>query len=216
MCGRFSLHHPTDEIHEHFNIVRPVFLVEPRYNIAPTQPIAVVTPARALVRMRWGLVPRWSKDGKPFINARGESLAEKPSFRNAFRERRVIVPLSGFYEWRVDGKLRVPLYFRLRDRAPIGVAAIWEPSADPRGPAGVALITVAANDVVRPVHDRMPAFLPRENEAAWLDPGSDHPEALLRSFPADAMESFTVSSRVNGVKEDDPSLIEPQRHGLFG
>lgn len=216
MCGRFSLHHPTDEIHERFNIERPLFLVEPRYNIAPTQPIAVVTPTRELVAMRWGLIPRWSKDGKPFTNARGETLLEKPSFRSATRQRRVVVPLSGFYEWRQQGKLRVPLYIRLRDPAPFGVAAIWEPPGSPDGQPTVALITVAANALIQPFHERMPAILTPDDETRWLDPGNDAPAACLRSHPPDTMEAFTVSSRVNGVRDDDPGLIEPERQGLFG
>ncbi len=216
MCGRFSLHHPTDEIHERFNIERPLFLVEPRYNIAPTQPIAVVTAARELVGMRWGLIPRWSKDGKPFINARGETLAEKPSFRGAYAQRRVIVPVSGFYEWRHQGKLRVPLYIRLRDAVPFGVAAIWEPPGSPDGHPTLALITVAANELIQPLHERMPAILDRDDEARWLDPANEAASACLRSYPAEAMECFTVSSRVNGVKDDDAALIVPERQGLFG
>ncbi len=216
MCGRFSLHHPTDDIHERFNIEHPVFLVEPRYNIAPTQPIAVVTPARELVEMRWGLIPRWSKDGKPWINARGETLAEKSSFRVAFNQRRVVVPLSGFYEWRHQGKLRVPLHIRLRDGAPFGVAAIWEPPSSQDGHPTVALVTVAANALIQPLHQRMPAILSREDEARWLDPVNEAAAGLLRSYPAELMECFTVSTRVNGVKDDDPGLIVPERQGLFG
>lgn len=216
MCGRFSLHHPADEIHEAFNIERPVFLAEPRYNIAPTQPIAVVTPARELVRMRWGLIPRWSKDGKPFINARGETLAEKPSFREAFRRRRVLVPCSGFYEWRADGKLRVPLYIRVHGGALFGIAGIWEPPVEPGGEPTVALITIGANAAIAPLHDRMPVILAPEQYAAWLDPAQPAPEALLRPYPAEAFVMHTVSSRVNAVKDDDPGLIEPERRGLFG
>lgn len=216
MCGRFALHHPQDEIHERFNVERPIFLQEARYNVAPTQTIAVVTPTRELVGMRWGLVPRWSKDGKPFLNARGETLAEKPSFRDALRKRRVLVPMSGFYEWRTDGKLKVPLHIRLTGGALFAVAGVWEPPATPDAMPTVALVTVAANERVRTVHDRMPAILTREAEAAWLDERNPAPEACLAPYPADAMELWTVSSRVNGVKDDDPALLEPERRGLFG
>lgn len=216
MCGRFALHHPNDEIHEQFNIERPIFLAEPRYNIAPTQSIAVVTPARELVPMRWGLVPRWSKDGKPFINARGETLAAKPSFKAAFRARRVLVPCSGFYEWRAEGKLKVPLYFRVGGGALFAIAAIYEPALTPGGLPTVALITVAANDAIRPVHDRMPAILEPTDYEGWLNEQNPAPEALLHPLPSARIESFTVSSRVNSVKDDDAGLIDPERRGLFG
>ncbi len=216
MCGRFALHHPNDEIHERFSVERPLFLSEPRYNIAPTQTIGVVTPARERVGMRWGLVPRWSKDGKPFLNARGETLAEKPSFRTALQKRRVLVPMSGFYEWRTDGKLKVPLHIRLRGGALYAAAGIWEPPATPDGLPTVALITVAANALIATFHDRMPAILAPTEEAAWLDEHHPSPASLLRTYAADEMEMWTVSSRVNGVKDDDPGLVEPERRGLFG
>lgn len=216
MCGRFALHHPNDEVHQRFQVARPVFLAEPRYNIAPTQLIGVITPARERVGMRWGLVPRWSRDGKPFLNARGETLAEKPSFREALRKRRVLVPMSGFYEWRTEGKVKVPVHIRLRGGALYAVAGLWEPPLAPDGPPTVTLVTVGANELIRSVHDRMPAILAPEAEAAWLDEGNAAPEALLRSHPAEAMELWTVSSRVNGVKDDDAGLLEPERRGLFG
>lgn len=213
MCGRFALHHPAHEIHETFNIERPIFLVEPRYNIAPTQTLAVVTPARDLVGMRWGLVPKWSKDGRPYINARAETIAQKPAFAGALRARRIVVPCSGFYEWRTEGKLKVALHIRLRGGELFGIAAVWElAEALPT----VALITVAANDAVRQVHDRMPAILRRGEWAGWIDPINSAPEALLRPLPEDDLELFTVSNRVNRVSEDDASLVQPERRGLFG
>jgi putative SOS response-associated peptidase YedK len=219
MCGRFALHHPNDEIHERFHIPRPVFLSEARFNIAPTQTIGVVQAVveagrivRAFVPMKWGLVPRWSKDGKPFINARGETLAEKPSFRAAFQQRRIIVPCSGFYEWQVDGKQRLPKHIRLRGGALFGIAAIWEPGETPTA----ALITVAANAAIRPLHERMPAILTPADEARWLDPAEKEPETCLRSYPAEEFEVYSVSTRVNGVKDDDPGLIVEERRGLFG
>jgi len=216
MCGRFSLHHPSDEIHEAFNIERPVFLSEPRYNIAPTQSIAVVTPARDLVEMRWGLVPRWSKDGKPLINARAETVAEKPSFREAFRRRRVLVPASGFFEWRTDGKLKVPLYIEVHEGALFAFAAMWEPGVAPGAAPTVALLTTAANAAIASFHDRMPVLVPRERHAAWLDPEHPSPGTFLTQYPAAAFRMHTVSSRVNGVKNDDSELIVPERRGLFG
>ncbi|MBM4367282.1 MAG: SOS response-associated peptidase [Deltaproteobacteria bacterium] len=210
MCGRFALHHPNDEIHEQFQVEHPEFLFEPRYNIAPTQAIAVVTADRSLVGMKWGLVPRWSKDGKPFINARGETITEKPSFRENFNSRRIIVPCSGFYEWKAEGKLRLPFYIRMRDQRPFGIGAVYEPGAVPT----VALVTTAANAVLSPFHDRMPVILAPGDYARWLgEPGA---ASLIRPFPPEAMEAFPVSTRVNGVKDDDAGLIEPERRGLFG
>ncbi|GDX79234.1 DUF159 family protein [Deltaproteobacteria bacterium] len=216
MCGRFALHHPNDEIHEKFSIERPTFLTEPRYNIAPTQVIAVVTPAREVAAMRWGLIPRWSKDGKPFINARGETIAEKPTFKQAFQARRIIVPCSGFYEWRTEGKAKIPFYFRPGAGGMFAIAGIWEPARAAEALPTVALITVAANETIRALHDRMPAMLQREDYASWLNPKNPSPEALLRTMPAEQIEAFTVSTRVNGVRDEGPALIEPERRGLFG
>ncbi|MBM4390571.1 MAG: SOS response-associated peptidase [Deltaproteobacteria bacterium] len=210
MCGRFALHHPNDEIHEQFQVEHPEFMFEPRYNIAPTQAIAVVTADRSLVGMKWGLVPRWSKDGKPLINARGETIAEKPSFRSNFKSRRIIVPCSGFYEWKAEGKLRLPFYIRMRDQRPFGIGAVYEPGDVPT----VALVTTAANAVLSPFHDRMPVILAPCDYGRWL--GEPDAASLIRSYDPGAMEAFPVSTRVNGVKDDDAGLIEPERRGLFG
>ncbi len=212
MCGRFALHHPNDEIHEQFQVEHPEFLFSPRYNIAPTQTIAVVTADRRLVPMKWGLVPRWSRDGKPFINARGETIAEKPSFRHNFKSRRILVPCSGFYEWKVDGKQRLPRHIRMKDHRAFGLGAIYEPGEVPT----VSLITIAANAVISDFHDRMPVIVPPAHQARWLDVDSPDPAALLLPYDADAMEAYPVSTRVNGVKDDDPSLVVPERQGLFG
>lgn len=220
MCGRFALHHPNDEIHERFSVQRPSFLTEqagysgcvPRYNIAPTQFITVVNAKRILQQMRWGLIPSWSRDGKPFINARSETISEKPSFRANFAARRIIVPCSGFYEWRTEGKVKVPLHIRMRSGELFGIAAIYEPGETPT----VALLTTAANEAIRVLHDRMPVILPREDEDRWLAGTPEEAAGLFRSYPAEVLEIFTVSSRVNGVKDDDLGLLEPERRGLFG
>lgn len=216
MCGRFTLHHPNDEVHERFAVLRPTFLTEPRYNIAPTQIVSVITPDRERVAMRWGLVPRWSKDGKPFINARAETIAEKPSFRGALAARRVLVPASGFYEWRTEGKQKRAVHIRMRGGALFAMAGIWEPALVAGELPTLAMITVAANHAMSSVHDRMPAILTRETEAAWLAPDHRAPESLLRPLDDDAIELIPVSSRVNGVGIDEASLLEPERHGLFG
>ena len=216
MCGRFTLHHPNDEVHERFAVLRPTFLTEPRYNIAPTQIVSVITPERERVAMRWGLVPPWSKDGKPFINARAETIAEKPSFRGALAARRVLVPASGFYEWRTEGKQKRAVHIRMRGGVLFAMAGIWEPALVAGELPTLAMITVAANHTMSSVHDRMPAILTRETEGAWLAPDNRAPEALLRPLADDAIELIPVSSRVNGVGIDEASLLEPERHGLFG
>jgi putative SOS response-associated peptidase YedK len=220
MCGRFALHHPTDEVHERFAIQYPLFVLTPRYNIAPTQDIAVVTPARELVGMRWGLVPSWSRDGRPFINARAETVAEKPSFRANLRSRRVLVPCSGFYEWRTDGKAKTPMHIRLRGGRLRGgklfaIAGLWEPGHGGSETPTCTLITVAANAAIAGVHERMPAILPPADEGAWLDPAHPDPVSLLRAAPAEDFELYEVSSRVNKAGADDPGMIE-RAGGLFG
>lgn len=206
MCGRFALHHPMDEVHERFAVQYPLFVLQDRYNIAPTQPIAVVSPERKLGAMRWGLVPRWSKDGRPYINARAETIAEKPAFRANLRSRRVLVPCSGFYEWRAEGKTRLPMMIRLKGGKLFSIAGVWEPGEEQHT---VALITVAANELVRSVHDRMPAILRAEEEAVWLDRHEPDPARVLHPYDPDEMELFPVSTRVNGVRDDDAGLIEP-------
>lgn len=205
MCGRFALHHPTDEIHEHYAIQHALFLHTPRYNIAPTQMIAVVSPERKLGPMAWGLIPRWSKDGRPFINARAETITEKPAFRSNLKSRRVLVPCSGFHEWKREGKSKLPVHIRLKTGDLFAMAGVWEPG----NPHTVAIITVAANSAIAEVHERMPAILAREEEEAWLDRRNAEPERLLRTRPAEDFELFPISPRVNGVTEDDSGILEP-------
>lgn len=214
MCGRFSLHHPTDEVHERFAIQYPLFLPAPRYNIAPTQPIAVVTPARELVAMTWGLVPAWSRDGRPFINARAETVAEKPSFRASLRSRRVLVPCSGFYEWRTEGKAKTPMHIRLRGGRLFAIAGLYEPGRAPGEIPTCTLVTVPANEAIAPVHERMPAILNPAEEGAWLDPSCTDPVSRLVTAPAEQFEMYEVSSAVNKAGQDDPRLID-RAAGLF-
>ncbi len=205
MCGRFALHHPTDEIHERFAIQHALFLHTPRYNIAPTQMIGVVSPERKLGAMAWGLIPRWSKDGRPLINARAETISEKPAFRHNLTSRRVLVPCSGFHEWKKVGKLKLPVHIRLKGGGIFAIAGVWEPG----DPHTVALITVPANAAILEVHERMPAILAVDEEDAWLDRNNPDPALHLRTAPADAFEVFSISPRVNGVSADDASILDP-------
>lgn len=201
----------------------------PAYNIAPTQPVATVVavqPAatvvaaspdssRELIWMHWGLVPSWAKDrwaGSRMINARAETVAEKPAYRAAFRRRRCLVLADGFYEWqRLDGKKR-PYFIHLRSDRPFAFAGLWEHWQGPEEELqSCALVTTEANDLMRPIHDRMPVILPEADYARWLDPSLDEPESLLpllRSYPSEAMAAYRVSTYVNSPTHDAPACVE--------
>ncbi len=221
MCGRFSSLTPPEAMRRLFHLVEPVPAGPPRYNCAPSQDLAVViaTPAgRRLVPMRWGLIPAWSAGpghGPCPINARAETVAEKPSFREAFRRRRCLVPADGFYEWRRDGRRKRPVRFTLSDGAPFAMAGIWEAWHGPDGTTirSFAIIVTDANALVRPVHDRMPVILAPGDWAAWLDPGNPDPRPLLTAFAAEAMRAQPVSERVNSPRHDDPGCIAAAEAG---
>jgi putative SOS response-associated peptidase YedK len=218
MCGRFLLFSDASSLASHFDLAGPPELA-PRYNIAPTQPVAAVRAAEAgrqLVRLRWGLVPPWAKDTKVApINARSETAADKPLFRAALRKRRCLVPASGFYEWLAlaGGKRKQPYCFRPGDERPWAFAGLWERWPGPDGPVeSCAILTTAANELVRPVHDRMPVILARQHWAAWLDPqAQDAGELvpLLRPFPPDAMRAYPVGPLVSNPRNDVPACLEP-------
>lgn len=221
MCGRFLLTAPPEAVQRLFGFLELPNL-EPRYNIAPSQPVAAMVrdaaAERHFVWMRWGLVPSWAKGGqaaKPLINARAESVADKPSFRDAFAGRRCVVFADGFYEWRQGGN-RQPFLVRLADAAPFAFAALWEPLAaggegEPR--QGCALITTGANAKMAAVHHRMPVILTPEQVGPWLDPQSarDDLEGLLKPLPDDAVTLTPISKRVNSVREDDAGLLQEER-----
>jgi putative SOS response-associated peptidase YedK len=175
-------------------------------------------PERALSTLRWGLVPSWAKDSKlaaTMINAKAETCTGKPAFRDAFQSRRCIVPADAFYEWKTDGKAKQPYAFVMRDRSLFGFAGLWESWRDSRSGETLrtcTIVTTTPNAVTAAVHDRMPAILPPDSYARWLgEEPVDSPAllALLAPYPAEAMESFTVSERVGNVRNDDASLLEP-------
>lgn len=214
MCGRFLLTTPLSELARLF-LADGGGNLPPRYNIAPTQDIAAVRVeegARRLVALRWGLVPSWADDaamGGRLFNARSETAAEKPAFRAAFRARRALIPCDGFYEWRAQGKgIKQPYVIRRRDRAPFALAGLWERWRDLET---LTILTVAANAVMRPLHERMPAILPSEDWPAWLDPETPLGAltAMLRPAPDDGLDAVPVGPRVNSVRNDDPSCLEP-------
>lgn len=229
MCGRFVAP-DTMQAALRFDAEQTATHDGPRYNAAPTQSITVVraqsagengAPVRCLESLHWGFVPTWARNNAatgrkpvPLINAMGETLTEKPTFRPLVEKKRCIIPALGFYEWQTlpDGK-KQPVYFSRTDGAMFGIAGLWTPAhSDDGTPITSALIiTTRPNDLVEPVHNRMPALLRPDEEAEWLDltlRGADV-LALLRPYPVEWMQSFPVSVRVNQARIDDPSLIEP-------
>lgn len=223
MCGRFALTQ-TDEqtLTEVFSIGGAVPELPPRYNIAPTQRVATVvrdveSGENRLVMMRWGLIPSWSKDptiGSKMINARGETIHEKPSFRTALRKRRCLVIADGFYEWQAQPGGKQPMFITLSDRQPFGMAGLYEFWTEPESGETVTtctIVTTAANEMMSELHNRMPVILPRESYAVWLNPDYTDPVQvmpLVLPYPADQMAYYPVSRLVNNVSNDGPSLIE--------
>lgn len=220
MCGRFTLISPPDVIRALFGHgERPNY--PPRYNIAPTQPIAVIDAGLDGVRhfrlVRWGLIPSWSHDATTqslLVNARAETAAGKPSFRAAMRHRRCLVPADGFYEWmRQTGESR-PYFIRRRDGRPLAFAGIWENWMGAEGSEidTGAILTVAANALMAKIHDRMPVIVDERDWERWLDCGRNRPEDvadLLKPAPDGLLEAVPVSTRVNRVGEDDAGLVSP-------
>jgi len=220
MCGRYAVTLPPDAMRSLFATEGPLPNVPPRGNAAPTQMLPAVRLGegrRELVLLRWGLVPAWSKamtGTAPLINARADGVATKPSFRDAFRKRRCLVPADGFYEWQPPGKgAKQPWFVRLKGGATAAFAGIWERWQAPDGSTveSMAIITTDAPELIRPIHDRMPVMLPAEAWELWLDPRTPPAvaEALLVPVPSAALEAFPVSTRVNAVANDDVSLCIP-------
>jgi putative SOS response-associated peptidase YedK len=215
MCGRFQLKLAEEWLGE-LGLEMPD--LAPRYNVAPTQEVLAVREdfgRREAALLRWGLVPHWADDpavGNRLINARSESVARKPAFRDPFRERRCLVPADGFYEWRRVGRARDPFLLKMADGKTFAFAGVWDRWVRKRGTIdSCAVLTTAANEVVAPIHDRMPVILERDAYDRWLDPGArpEDLQALLRPFPAERMEAVPVSPRVNRVDVDDAECERP-------
>ncbi len=217
MCGRFVRFSSTEKFAELFG-ARTGSDLSPRYNIAPTQAVLAARNAlegvRELVALHWGLIPHWAKEpktGYSTINARAETVAEKPAFRNAFRRRRCLIAADGFYEWQRTGGPKQPYYLGLNDGEPFAFAGIWE-HWEGQGETidSCAIIVTAANELVAPIHDRMPVILDPTDYEAWMDPKLQDPErlkAFLRPYPAERMRAYPVSTRVNNPKNDQPELV---------
>jgi putative SOS response-associated peptidase YedK len=222
VCGRFTNKLTWAEIHALYQITTPPLNFEARYNIAPTQRVPVVRRTedggRSLGLLHWGLVPFWAKDRTiafKTINARAETIATTPAFRAAFRQRRCLVPASGFYEWVTEGKQKQPLYITHADGSPLTFAGLWERwDKDGEPLESFTIVTTQANATCSPIHDRMPVILGRADFAAWLDPqtGADAAQDLLRPCADDALTMWKVDAKVNRSAKgavDDASCIEP-------
>jgi putative SOS response-associated peptidase YedK len=221
MCGRFTLTAETNVIQDAFPWVNIPENLQPRFNIAPTQPVAVVANdgKNRLDYFVWGLIPSWAKDpsiGSRMINARAETLAEKPSFRTAFRRRRCLVLADGFYEWKQDKNARrkTPMYIKLESGSPFAFAGLWENwnSADGSQILSCTIITTQPNALMEDIHNRMPVILPEEAYKKWLEPGEQKPEnlsGLLAAYPPEKMVAYPVSTLVNSPQNESPQCIIP-------
>ena len=197
MCGRFVRSSSIREIADYFNIGHPSFEVEPSYNVAPTQDIIIINyrGVKQLVKCHWGFAPSWAKDlsvGYKMINARSETVAEKLTFKAAFRKQRCLVIASGFYEWQKDKKKKVPVYISLKSGKPFGFAGLYNVWTSPEGEniCTCTILTVEANDLLSAIHDRMPVIIPRDKEDIWLNPEMEDVELLkgfLGPFPSKEM-----------------------------
>jgi len=228
MCGRFTLRTPAYKLAEAFGVEVRANLAA-RYNIAPSQDIAALRAQgdgqRELVMLRWGLVPGWAKDpamGNRMINARAETVAEKPAFRAAFRQRRCLIPADGFFEWQKtpDGS-KQPYLMARPDGEPFTMAGLWEhwqPPGTDEPLETCTIITTEANETVAPIHHRMPVILSASDREAWLDPAPPSAEALaalLRPAPDDTLIAQAVARHVNNARHDDPACIESATNGLL-
>lgn len=221
MCGRYSFTQVAEALADKFQ-VKEVPPLSPRYNIAPTQQIATVSvnsesSERQLKMLRWGLIPSWAKDvkmGAKLINARAETVAEKPAFRAAFKKRRCLILADGFYEWQTQNGEKQPFYFRLENGETFAFAGLWEHWEKGEGEPieSCTILTTEANELMRPIHDRMPVILEAKNYEQWLDPEAKKIELLqsfLQPYPSEEMSAYPVSTKVNNPKNDRAECIQP-------
>ena len=220
MCGRFTLKTPASDIASVFSVQLPIQFQTtpfvPRYNIAPTQQVSVIVedagPQWKL--FRWGLIPSWAKDtkiGYKLINARGETIHEKPSFRNAFKKRRCLVLADGFYEWQKTESGKLPHYFSRQDGGVMAFAGLWETWSKEEKIHSCTIVTTESNELLNPYHDRMPAILDSENHEKWLDPDfedQNNLRKLIQTYPADDMISRRANPIVNNARHETPECLE--------
>jgi len=218
MCGRYTLKTPINVLAERFDLDDYSSSLSPSYNIAPTQEVAAIVEEgeeRKLETFRWGLIPSWSKDpsiGNKMINARAETVSEKPSFRSAFKKRRCLIVADGFYEWQKTDGGKQPFHIKMNDSSPFAFAGLWEAwDKDGEEIRSCSIITTDANDLMNEIHHRMPVILHPENYGVWIDSGFEEKEALmdlLKPYPSDEMEAYAVSRRVNKPSNNEPSVLE--------
>jgi putative SOS response-associated peptidase YedK len=216
MCGRYSFV-PTESIAARFDIQQAQLNLLPRYNVAPSQsmPVVVRNSPNRLVEMQWGLIPSWSKEPRAqfsTINARAETITKSPVFRGPFKSRRCLVPASGFYEWRQTGQGKQPYCIRLKEEDLFAFAGLYDVWHDGEGNElySYTIITTTPNDLVAPIHNRMPVILQQEDEQVWLDNETDSARllALLVAYPADEMEAYPVSRAVNSPANEGAELLQ--------
>jgi len=219
MCGRFVMMCDLSEIIEAFDISDRACEPKPSYNIAPGTEIAAIIHAEVnrLVPFIWGLLPAWSKDPSicgRLINARAETVTEKPSFRSALKRRRCLIVATGFYEWKKNAQGNMPFYIGLRTDAPFGFAGLYETRQFPDGRelSTCAIITTEANELIKPIHHRMPVIIPQQEEERWLDPSPGDTKALLpllQPYPSEAMKAYRVSPLVNAPRNNSAACVKP-------
>ena len=218
MCGRFALKTPPRTIQEHFCLPESITL-PPRYNIAPSQNVAAVRmmpgkSVRQMVMLHWGLIPHWAKDmkiGYRMINARAETLLQKPSFKAPYKKRRCLIPADGFYEWLHTGKSKIPYYIQLKKGAVFGLAGLWESWNSPDGDhvESCTIITAEANRLIRTIHDRMPVIISPDRYETWLQDSAELQmmQQILTPYPAEEMRMHRVGPEVNSPRNDSPECI---------
>lgn len=220
MCGRFSLTLDLTELLRRFEFEGDWLELEPNYNVAPTQNVLTVIDDGENRRggfMRWGLIPHWAKTptiGSRMINARAETVAQKSAYRSAFKRRRCLVLADGFYEWQRMGRARTPMRITLESGEPFAFAGLWALWKDPEGNTvpSCTIITTEANDLLHPIHNRMPVILPKDLEQFWLDRDVQNVAALesaLNPYPSELMHTFPVSTLVNSVRNNTPEVMQP-------
>lgn len=221
MCGRFTLTVNPADLQEAFENYTFPETFAPRFNIAPTQPILAIPndDQRRADFFIWGLIPMWAKDpsiGNRLINARAETIEEKPSFRGSLKYKRCLILADGFYEWKAAGKTKIPYFIHMNDRKPFAFAGLWDSWNSPDGSQikSCTIITTEPNDLMTLIHNRMPAILHPRDYAKWLDPSAQTPESLkplIKPYPAEMMNAYPVSTMVNKPENDIPDLVVPVR-----
>jgi putative SOS response-associated peptidase YedK len=220
MCGRFTLHTSLKQIEQTFKLEPSDVTLPPSYNIAPTQQVLTVVRrdgTNHLEAMRWGLIPFWAKDasiGSRMINARADRVAESAAFKRPLKSQRCLVVADGFYEWRKVGGRKIPMFIRLKSKEPFGFAGLYETWRPPGGElvTSCTIITTDANELIAPIHERMPVIIPKRQHRAWLDPDNQDPAklvTLLAPLPATQLEAYPVSSLVNKPANNSPECIAP-------